>query len=424
MLRFDRDFTFEATQEQQTMMREAFAVISEEHASHRIGYYDLPKDSKAMVEAARKLETQNTLLSSGAITDIAIIGIGGSSLGIKAVHAFLNSKRTPKRRLHFFENSDPIDITRTMRKLTKEKTLFIVISKSGGTIETTSIFKTVIAHYGLELDGADRERVIVITDKGSGLSRFGEHYALAQYNIPDNVGGRFSVLSAVGIVPLTLAGYDTDALLEGAGAFLERFLDHKEEHLLEKACFIYERREAQSINVLFSYANDLENFTKWYVQLWGESLGKVDAKGNHVGLTPIGLIGSVDQHSFLQLLIEGPRDKSVTFIKIEDFETPLVIPEISLKYIEKTDFINGQSFNTLINAQCDATRESLVQSGVPVDGITIEKIDETHIGAMIIYYELLTSLVGAMLKINTYDQPGVELGKVILFKKFDKVDAT
>ena len=420
MLRFNRDFSFKATEEQQTIMQEAFAVISEEHSSKRIGYYDLPKDSKAMVDAARKLETQNSLLASGTITDIAVIGIGGSSLGIKAVNSLLDSKGAKARALHFFENSDPIDITRTMQKLTKEKTLFIVISKSGGTIETTSIFKTVIAHYGLELGGADRERVLVITDKGSGLSQFGEHYGLAQYNIPDNVGGRFSVLSAVGIVPLTLAGYDTAALLDGAGAFLERFFEHKEDHLLEKACFIYEGEKEQRINVLFSYANDLGNFTKWYVQLWGESLGKVDAKGNHVGLTPIGLIGSVDQHSFLQLLIEGPKDKSVTFIKIEDFETPLVIPDVSLKHIEKTDFINGESFNTLINAQCDATRESLVQSGVPVDGIVIDKIDETHIGAMIIYYELLTSLVGAMLKINTYDQPGVELGKVILYKKFEK----
>ena len=419
MLRFNRDFTFENSTAQRTIMQEAFAVVSEERRSGAIGYYDLPEGSVALADAAKKLESDNTLLAGGGISDVAVIGIGGSSLGIKAVDSLLSPRRGRKRALHFFENSDPVDISRTMAKLTKEGTLFIVISKSGGTIETTSIFKTLIAHFGLELDGADRERVIVITDKGSGLSRFGDHYGLPQFNIPDNVGGRFSVLSAVGIVPLTLAGYDTVSLLGGASAFLQAFFNREEDHLLEKACFLYEQGPKLSINVLFSYANDLENLTKWYVQLWGESLGKIDASGAHVGMTPVGLIGSVDQHSFLQLLIEGPRDKTVTFISIEDFENALTIPDISLKHIEKTDFINGRTFNTLINAQCDATRESLVQSGVSVDGIAIPKVDEANIGALILYYELLTSLVGTMLLVNTYDQPGVELGKVILTKKFE-----
>jgi glucose-6-phosphate isomerase len=202
--------------------------------------------------------------------------------------------------------------------------------------------------------------------------------------------------------------------------FLNRFFNHQENHLLEKACFYYEHNKSQSINVLFSYANDLEHFTKWYVQIWGESLGKIDKSEHSVGGTPIGLIGSVDQHSFLQLLIEGPKDKTVTFISIKDFENDLKIPNISLKYIEKTDFINNMSYNTLINAQCEATKESLKQSGVAVDSLVIEKISETNIGALIIHYELLTSLVGTMLNINTYNQPGVELGKEILYKKFEK----
>ncbi len=419
MLHFKRDYSFDATEARTAVMDEAFATIVQEHESGEIGYYDLPKSSLALISEAEALEKSNTLLNSGAITDIAVIGIGGSSLGIKAVDSLISAKKSATRRLHFFENSDPIEISRTLAGLTKEKTIFIVISKSGGTIETTSIFKTAIAYFGLDLDGADRERVMVITDKGSALSQFGEHYGLSQFNIPDNVGGRFSVLSAVGIIPLTLAGYDTGALLRGAGDFLSRFFDKKEEHLLERACFLYENSAQMSINVLFSYANDLENLSKWYVQLWGESLGKINASGKSVGLTPIGLIGAVDQHSFLQLVIEGPKDKTVTFITVEDFENELVIPDVSLKHIEKTDFINGERFNTLINAQADATRASLLQSGISVDSIVIEKIEEVNIGSMIIYYELLTSLVGAMFKVNTYNQPGVELGKVILYEKFE-----
>lgn len=419
MLHFSRDFDFIATASQDAVMESAFETVSQEHKSGKIGYYNLPKDSLAFIDEANELEKTNSILSSGLITDIAIIGIGGSSLGIKAIDSLISSKNASSRKLHFFENSDPVDISKTLGLLKKESTIFIVISKSGGTIETTSIFKTVIDRFNLDLENEDRERVMVITDKGSSLSQFAEHYKISQYNIPDNVGGRFSVLSAVGIIPLTLAGYDTKSLLGGADTFLTSFFNSEEKHLLEKACFMYENSKEQSINVLFSYANSLENFTKWYVQLWGESLGKIDASKNSVGLTPIGIIGAVDQHSFLQLLIEGPKDKSVTFISVENFENDLKVPEISLKHIEKTDFINGTSFNTLINAQCDATKESLIQSSVNVDSIKIDKIDESNIGAMIIYYELLTSLVGAMLNVNTYDQPGVELGKVILYKKFE-----
>ena len=420
MLSFNRDFAFDATEVQQCIMNDALKAIKEEKESGRIGYYTLPQTSLSVIDELKSYSETNTLLSAGKIKDIVIIGIGGSSLGIKAIDSLLAARNDSPMNLHLFENSDPINITQTLSKLTKESSLFIVISKSGGTIETTSIFKTVISHFDLDLDGVDKERVMVITDAGSALSQFADSYSIKQFNIPDNVGGRFSVLSAVGIVPLTLAGYDTKALLGGAEAFLDRLLAGEEKHLLEKACYYYENAKDFSINVLFSYANNLENLTKWYVQLWGESIGKIDSAGNSVGMTPIGLIGAVDQHSFLQLVIEGPKDKTVTFINVDDFENDLTIPNISLKHIEKTDFINGKTFNALINAQCDATRQSLINNNVPTDGITISKINEENIGAMIIYYELLTSLTGSMLKVNTYDQPGVELGKTILYANLNK----
>ncbi len=422
MLHFSRDFTFEETASQEKITVEAFEVLLKEHKEGVSGYYDLPKSSLVVLEDIEHFKIQNKLLQANVITDIAVIGIGGSSLGIKAIDSFVSAhKKNLACKIHFFENSDPIDISETLQCLNKEKTLFIVISKSGSTIETTSIFKTVLAHFEINLESSEKEHIVVITDRGSSLSEFADDYNIKQFNIPQNVGGRFSVLSAVGIVPLTLAGYDTQALLHGANTFLERFFEHKEDHLLQKACFLYENHNKYSINVLFSYVTHLENFTKWYVQLWGESLGKIDKNNQHVGLTPIGLIGSVDQHSFLQLLIEGPQDKTVTFVCIEDFENDLHIPDISLKHIEKTDFINNSSFNTLINAQCAATKESLIKSGLAVDSIVIDTIDESNIGEVIIYFELLTSLVGAMLKINTYNQPGVELGKNILYEKFNNV---
>jgi len=401
-------------------MENAFETIRDEKESGRIGYYLLPKSSQVLVEEVETFSKNNPVLNSGKIKNIVVIGIGGSSLGIKAVDSLLCHKNNSGRKLFLFENSDPLDISQTLSQLSREESVFIVISKSGSTIETTSIFKTVIAHFDLDLEGEDSSRVITITDKGSSLSEFADSYGIKQFNIPLNVGGRFSVLSAVGVVPLLLAGYNVKALLEGASSFLESFFDREEQHLLEKAAFYAQNSKEYPINVLFSYANKLENLTKWYVQLWGESIGKIDHNGENVGMTPIGLIGAVDQHSFLQLIIEGPKDKTVTFINIDDFENPLTIPDVTLKHIEKTDFINGHSFNELINAQCEATKQSLLQSDVPVDSISFDTVSEENIGAMIIYYELLTSLTGAMLNVNTYDQPGVELGKQILYANFEK----
>jgi len=407
MLSFNKEFGFDVTPKLQEIMQDAKSKIKDEMDSGKIGYYKLPKDSLTMVEEAKKLQLDN-------IKQVVIIGIGGSSLGIKAIDSILRPITPEAKEILFFENSDPITISSTINKIKKDEACFFLISKSGSTIETTSIFKTLVERFDLKLDNA--KNIFAITDNGSSLSEFATSHNITQFNIPHNVGGRFSVLSAVGVVPLQVAGYDMASVLTGADEFLNSFFNGNEEHLLRKACFVYENSKKLSINVVFSYSDCLENLTKWYVQLWGESLGKIDKDGQSVGVTPIGIIGAVDQHSFLQLVIEGPKDKTMTFINIEDFGNDLAVPDVTLKHIEKTNFINGQSFNTLINEQCKATMQSVVDSGVEADSITLDKISEKNVGAMMIYYELLTSLVGAMLDVNTYDQPGVELGKIILYK--------
>jgi glucose-6-phosphate isomerase len=412
MLRFHQDFESSEAVESQTVMKDAFSAIKNESDSGKIGYYKLPTESLSLVD-----EVMNSdIYHNCRIKDILIAGIGGSSLGIKAINQILLNKEY--RKLHFLENSDPMEIMDVIAPLKKESTLIIVISKSGSTVETTSIFKFMINHFSIDLNSEDSKRIITITDPGSSLSKFSDEYNIKQYNIPLNVGGRFSVLSAVGVVPLTLAGLDVKKILNGADEFLQDFFNHKEDHILQKAHYYYVNAEKFPINVLFGYSTKLENFTKWYVQLWGESLGKIDRNGKSVGLTPIGLIGAVDQHSFLQLIIEGVKDKSVTFINVEDFGVDIKVPEISLKHIEKCDYLNGHTFTKMINEQCSATKESLIKSGVSVDSITLDSLSEKHIGRLVIYYELLTSLVGSMLNVNTYDQPGVELGKQILESKF------
>lgn len=391
-------------------LEKAYEALKYERST--IGYYDLPTSSLDLCE-----DIKSTLLSSTVFFNtIAIVGIGGSSLGIKAIDRLLRASTPHAKKIIYFENSDPISIAYESSRIEFAKTLFVVISKSGGTVETLSIFKYLIHKFDIDL--INSSQVVVVSDEDSILSQFADHYSLKRFAIPSSVGGRFSVLSAVGVIPLVLAGFHVEGVLEGAKHFAEDFWARKEEHLLQKAAFYVANANVSPVNVLFSYSDTFEEFGKWVVQIWGESLGKRNARGERVGLTPISLIGSVDQHSFLQLIIEGPLNKTVTFMHIEHSRDELMIPELSLPFLEKSDFVNGESFNTLINAQCQATMQSVLQSGVSVDEITWECIDEASVGEMIMYYELLTSAAGTLFEINTYDQPGVEHGKKILESYF------
>jgi glucose-6-phosphate isomerase len=393
-----------------------YDAIFAERDSQDVGYYELPVTNE--VDAIKAYSRE---LDLDKIKNIAVLGIGGSSLGTKAIDELLkHTESRNDKKIIYFENVDPNEIVENFKGLVYDETLFIVISKSGGTIETTSHLKFILHTFDIELDSeAFKNQFVFITDENSPLDKFGKDFGVKRFYIPSNVGGRFSVFSPVGLLPLHLLGYDIAKLLEGANSLKESFFAKKEETLCKKALFYATNKEEYVTNVLFSYASAFKYFNDWYVQLWGESLGKVDIDGSRVGLTPIGIIGSVDQHSFLQLIIEGPMDKSVTMIKVKNFGSDIKVPDISLPYLDKVNFINNHSFEELINAQCDATMESIKDQNVPVDMIEIEKLDESSVGYMVFYYELLTSMVGSLLHVNTYEQPGVELGKVILKKKFE-----
>ncbi|MEA1918178.1 MAG: glucose-6-phosphate isomerase [Campylobacterota bacterium] len=418
MLKFDARFEYKTNKKSQKFIEEAYLQLVKE--SDEVGYYSLPEKSLTLLKEVNSYIKESKDLSKNSITDIVVIGIGGSSLGTKAIDAALKSKKANSIKLHFLENSDPVNLTSTLENISKKSTIFVVISKSGTTIETTSVFKYVLSRYEIDLNSKDSNKIIAITDKNSPLWNFASKYDITKFAISQNVGGRFSVLSAVGVVPLAIAGYDVEELLNGALNFQKRFFKQKEMELMKKAYFYYAESKFETTNVLFSYASELDFFNKWYVQLWAESLGKLNKKDKKVGLTPVGLVGSVDQHSFLQLVMQGPEDKTMTFIKVEDFENDATIPDIKLDFLDGIDYVNNHSFNTLINAQCMATLESVEDEGIPVDLISMDKLSAENIGALIYYYELLTSAVGAMLKINTYDQPGVEFGKKKLVKKFTK----
>jgi glucose-6-phosphate isomerase len=371
-----------------------------------IGYYKLPfQDTSDIKEFAKNVRQKH----------IAVIGIGGSSLGTFAIYDFLKRSHEYDKFLHFFESTDPIDINARIKKLDLEDTLFIVISKSGTTVETISIFKYL--HTKVTID---KKNCIVISEDDSKLSDYARINDMKTFIIPKDVGGRFSVFSSVGLVPLACIGVDIDELLKGCLKVHNSFFEKDEffEPLMEKGRFIVENRHRFNINILFSYSSALKGFNDWYVQLWGESLGKFNINGTRQAFTPIGLIGPVDQHSFLQLIMEGKRDKTVTFVKVECRGDDTNIPNMDLEYLEELSYLKNISFNQLITKQADATIEALDNlQDVPFDVITIEKVDEYNLAKLMYSYQLLTSIVGKFVQINTYDQPGVENGKIILKEK-------
>jgi glucose-6-phosphate isomerase len=396
-------------------MEEIWNKISVEYNSNAVGYYDLPVDGE-------KLLLDIGVWGAGLrnIRNVVIVGVGGSSLGAKAVYSMLfHGKKADTPNLYFLENIDPLGIKRTLQNIKLDESLFLLVSKSGTTLDTISIAKIIMIHFGIfPGDKTFGKYFAVVTDNGSVLNKFANEYGLKSFFIPKNVGGRFSVLSAAGIVPLTLGGIDTVKLLEGAAECRNDFFECKLNTLIKKA-LAYTAKNTQNINVIFSYSDIFRDFNVWYVQLWAESLGKKKGE-KRVGLTPVGLIGAIDQHSFLQLIVDGPKDKSVTFIRVENLAEDIIIPDISLKYIEKNNLKKGITAAELLSEQAIATMKSVINEGVITDEIVLSRADAYHVGYLIYYFELLTSLCGLLLEINTYNQPGVEIGKKILLSKIGK----
>ena len=381
-----------------------FDAIKEE--KENIGYYNLVNQDTTEIKAyAKEIKQKN----------IVVIGIGGSTLGTYAIYKFLKHSKELTKKLYFLDTTDPIDIQAKLEDIDLEDTLFIVISKSGTTVETISIFK-----YINSLVKIDKNNTVIITEFDSKLNAYAKIHKMKIFEIPKHVGGRFSVFSPVGLLPLAIVGIEIDAILSGIKKVYDSFFEKKDvyRNIIKKARFFVEYKNSFNINVVFSYSSRLEGFNKWYIQLWGESLGKVDVNDTRQGLTPVGIIGPIDQHSFLQLIVEGKRDKTVTVIKVDDFDNNLKIPAIELDGLEELNYLHNIDFSSLINMQADATIEALNNlNDIPCDVITIDGVNESAIASMMYEYELLTSVCAKFMYINAYDQPGVEIGKIILKSK-------
>jgi len=376
-----------------------------------IGYYSLHDQN-----------TQDIELYANSIKEksIYIIGIGGSTLGTKAIYTFLRTTSNFRKKLYFLDTIDPLRINYLLSLSDLNKSHFVIISKSGSTIEPVSILKYIESQVKISKNNST-----VISSKDSTLYKFAKKNEIKTFLIPDNVGGRFSVFSPVGLLPLSIIGVNIQSLLKGCSKVHDGFFNQSDYYdlIINKARFLVENKSRFVMNVVFSYSSVFKDFNKWFVQLWAESLGKKNINNTRQGLTPIALLGPDDQHSFLQLIMDGVRDKTVTLFKIENLNDESLIPADNKFSIFQSDFLNGKSFNELINLQADSTYEAILQEkDIPCDIVTISKINEENIAKLMYRFFLLTSCVGSFLQINTYDQPGVELGKEILKKKLKSYD--
>ena len=376
-----------------------------------IGYYNLPYQNTTDIKKYAQSITKK---------NIVVLGIGGSSLGARAIYEFLLPSNNYHKDLLFLETVDPLKINHCLKRVDLNDAQFVVISKSGNTIETISIFK-----YLNSLVEIDRNNCTIVSEADSALAKFADDNQIKFFDLAKDVGGRFSVFSVAGLVPLAMVGVDIDNLLNGCKRVANSFFEQSEYYkpIIRKARFLVENKNRFNINIVFSYSSLLESFNKWYVQLWAESLGKVNVNGTRQALTPIGLVGPVDQHSFLQMIMDGVRDKTVTFIKIGNLKDNTIIPKTPSNKFNKLAWgcAEGFSFNELLNMQADATIQSIQeQDDIPCDVISIRTVDEYNIAKIMFSYQLLVSCIGAFLQINTYDQPGVEYGKINLAEKFSQ----
>jgi len=376
-----------------------------------IGYYNLPYQNTTDIKKYAQSITKK---------NIVVLGIGGSSLGARAIYEFLLPSNNYHKDLLFLETVDPLKINYCLKRVDLNDAQFVVISKSGNTIETISIFK-----YLNSLVEIDRNNCTIVSEADSALAKFADDNQIKFFDLAKDVGGRFSVFSVAGLVPLAMVGVDIDNLLNGCKRVANSFFEQSEYYkpIIRKARFLVENKNRFNINIVFSYSSLLESFNKWYVQLWAESLGKVNVNGTRQALTPIGLVGPVDQHSFLQMIMDGVRDKTVTFIKIGNLKDNTIIPKTPSNKFDKLAWgcAEGFSFNELLNMQADATIQSIQeQDDIPCDVISIRTVDEYNIAKIMFSYQLLVSCIGAFLQINTYDQPGVEYGKINLAEKFSQ----
>jgi glucose-6-phosphate isomerase len=331
----------------------------------------------------------------------------------------MSDRTRPGPQLFVLDNVDPDQVKSVLELITPKirKTIVNVISKSGETAETAAqfiLFRDVLQQ---KLGKKYKENILATTDpQGGTLREICNKEGYRTLEVPDGVGGRFSVLSAVGLFSAAMCGVDIDAVLAGAADMDKRVKEadlFKNPAAMIGAISYLLDQKGKSISVMMPYSSSLYYLADWFRQLWAESLGKQNGlkrKNVFVGQTPVKALGTTDQHSQVQLYREGPNDKLITFLEVEKFAQKVAIPS-SMKDVATLEYLAGSTFQTLINNEKLGTEYALLESQRPTMTVAFPQNSPQTVGQFLYLYETAVSYMGGLLEINTYDQPAVQLGK-------------
>lgn len=409
---------------------EAVDITLDKRRRGEVGFLDLPDDADT---ARRAMDFARGLAPE--IDTMVVLGIGGSSLGPHALYSALGRPLDPlrpraagmPRRLFFPDNIDPVTVSALLDLCPPERTLFNVVTKSGGTAETAAQLLVVFDRLERAL-GAERlkRHLVVTTDPEQGaLREVSAELGLERFPIPPSVGGRFSVLSSVGLLPAAVAGLDVMGLLDGARRMRDRVtgegcrdLRKNPALLLAALLHLHHVERGRPMTVMMSYVDGLFDTADWFRQLWAESLGKaLDVDGNpvHVGPTPIAARGATDQHSQLQLYAEGPDDKVFLLLSARERGVEITMPASRISARPAYSYLAGRGMGELLDAELRGTRASLTRRNRPSAAITLERVSAEAMGELLLLLEATTAFAGPLYRIDPYDQPGVEEAKRLAY---------
>lgn len=394
---------------------EAARQLAERRVSGELPFYDLPARAD-LVQAVTSLAAD----LRDEIDTLVVLGIGGSALGARAI---LNAVGGDAARVVVADNIDPWSFGHLLDGLDLSRCAFNVISKSGETAETMAQFLIVRDRLLRAFGAVDYKRHVVVTTDASGgyLRQIVNDEGFRSLVVPAGVGGRFSVLTPVGLLPAAVAGVRVEDLLAGA-AWMDgrtRSADVWENpaHLLGALLYLAETRKRKNIVVMMPYSDRLSLLAAWFAQLWAESLGKacdLDGQAVQTGQTPQSAVGATDQHSQVQLYLEGPHDKVVIMLRVEDHGREIEIPA-AYADLDGVGYLGGLGLGALLNMEQRATELALQKHQRMVMTLTLPVADAFTLGQLFFLFEVATVFAGALHRINPLDQPSVEEGKRLTY---------
>jgi len=407
-------------------LAQAHKDLMRRRADQELPFYDLPFQTQEVKTIRRMADDIRKKAEN-----FVVLGIGGSSLGAKALfkaltplnHNLIDTGKRRFPRLFVADNVDPEGMVTLLNYVDPRRTVFNVISKSGATAETMSQFMIILDRLRRSLGKtAVKDHIVLTTDPDKGILReLANEEGFRSLSVPPGVGGRYSVFTPVGLLPLAVIGVNVAELLKGAAAASEVCtlgpLWSNPSYLFAAVTFALRRKRNRSILVMMPYADALAEVADWFNQLWAESLGqRLSTDGREVlaGQTPVKAVGATDQHSQLQLYMEGPQDKVVVFIGVKQYRMDIRIPAI-FEDKDELAYMGGHTLGELIQTEQAATARALAEAGRPNLTITLPGITPASMGYLLYFLEVATVASGYLYQINPLVQPGVERGKKFVY---------